>query len=58
MFICQACHEQSKPYEKQHKLVTEYRRWEYSPKLDGTPCTGQEIVKEISVCSNCNDSVG
>ena len=62
MYRCQQCNTQVKSGQPQLKLVTEQREKIYFNKVeDEMPkkSKGWEIVKEISVCSNCNvDFIG
>lgn len=48
MFQCEQCHKNSKPREKQTRLVVETRIKYYD---DGA--RGSEIVREIKVCAAC-----
>ena len=48
MFICEKCKKSSSPREKENKIVVETRTKVYPDRNVGT-----EIVKEISVCSEC-----
>jgi hypothetical protein len=60
MFYCQSCKKLSKPGEKPHRIVVEYRQKTYTKKIRDKGITrevtvghGNEIVREANVCQPC-----
>jgi len=57
MFRCKKCGKVSKPREKSVRVVVETRPKDYFTVIGGVQVllgSGSEIVKEITVCKDCN----
>ena len=53
MYICQDCSKNSRPGEKINKVILQSRRAVYKDITGRQIAEGNEIVKEIGVCTSC-----